>query len=346
MGTKLRRVRGSFRIMRVGWGNLAGTDIRKFSTTGTGRYSIIPSYWRKGLEFYNLSKLKYCDNLTKALQKKEPHAISGLSSNIRTFGSLDPIKPMNRESGLPMNIPNGIELRIFDNFSSGYLKPLCRMIAYLAENSRVFESTDYVYEDKDWIEAVHVVMKEGWKEKLPEGYVKKLRKNLGLSLNPKSNRGIDVLNEVNHKLFNNNRNGDWSYLLLEKIYKNAPEIPNVNRESWEMAFLIRLNREEHLLRKFNHFIYSLPQNKWIEFKKFKTLLFKHFDKKLWNKNSEDIAYLLETHYCLDINMKNGNINKVKAKKIADFKSKDINSRILTYWFEDISKEIEKNIKYN
>lgn len=331
MGTKLNRVRGSFRIMRTGWGNIAGTDIRKFSTTGIGRYSVIPSYWREGLEFHNIKKLKSCDKLSKYLQTKEPHAISELSSNIRTFGSKDPLKPMDRESGGQMNIPNGIELRIFDNFSSGYLKILCRIIAYTAENSRVFEAKDYVYEDKDWIEAVHVVMKEGWKGKLPEGYVNKLRKNLGLSIKPSSNRGIDVLNEVNERLFQNNKNGDWSYLFLEKLYKEAPEIPNINRQSWEMAFLIRLNREDHLLNKFNNFINSLQNKDNILFEEFEKYLFKIFDKNLWKDNSEDIAYLLETHNCVKLNIKNGKIDKIKIKKPANWNWKDINRRILTYW---------------
>lgn len=331
MGTRLRRVRGSFRVMRVGWGNIAGTDIRKFATSGIGRYSVIPSYWRKGLEFHNLKKLKPCDKLSKELQKKEPQAISGLSSNIRTFGSEDPLKPMDRVSGGPMNIPNGIELRIFDNFASGYLKTLCRLIAYTAENSRVFNATDYVYEDKDWIEAVHVVMKEGWRGELPEGYVRKLRKNLGLSLTPSSNRGIDVLNEVNERLFQNNKNGDWSYLFLEKNYSKAAEIPNINRQSWEMAFLMRLNREDHLLNKFNHFIYSLPQNDTLIFDQFEKLLFKKFDKSLWKHNSEDIAYLLETHHCASLTLKEGKISKIQMKRTTDWKWKDINKRILSYW---------------
>lgn len=347
MGTKLRRVRGSFRVMRVGWGNIGGTDIRKFSTTGIGRYSVIPSYWRKGLKFYDLKKLETCDKLSKSLQKKEPQAISGLSSNIRTFGSKEPLKPMDRESGLPMNIPNGIELRIFDNFSSGYLKSLCRLIAYTAENSRVFESTDYVYEDKDWIEAIHIIMKEGWKCILPEGYVKKLRKNLGLSLKPESNRGIDVLNELNERLFQNNKNGDWSFLFLERSYKTAPEMPNINRKSWELAFLVRLNREDHLLEKFNSFIYSLPQNEKIVFSKFEKLLFKKFNKNLWKDNSEDIAYLLETHHCATLNIKNGKINTIKIKKVADWKWKDINHRILSYWesiYSTLDNYLDKEVK--
>lgn len=347
MGTKLRRVRGSFRIMRTGWGNIAGTDIRKFATTGIGRYSVIPSYWRKGLDFYDIKKLKMCDKLTKKQKRDEPQAISGLSSNIRTFGSKNPLKPMDRESGTPMNIPNGIELRIFDNFSSCYLKILCRLIAYTAENSRVFDSTDYVYEDKDWIEAVHVVMKEGWKGKLPEGYIRKLRKNLGLSLKSTSNRGIDVLNEVNERLFQNNKNGDWSFLFLERNYKDAPKIPNINRASWEMAFLVRLNREDHLLNKFNHFIYSLPQNEWITFDKFEKLLFKKFNKSLWQENSEDIAYLLETHHCVTLSMKGGNVNKIKAKKVADWKWKDINRRIISYWVDPgYDSKLLKNIIKN
>lgn len=330
MGTKLQRVRGSFRVMRVGWGNLAGTDVRKFNE-GIGRYSNIPSYWRNGLNFYNISKVKYCDKLAPSLQRKEPQAISGLSSNIRTFGSPDPVRPMDRYSGYPMNKPNGVEIRIFDNFASRYLKELCRFIVYIAENSRVFQATDYVYEDKDWIEAVHVIMKEGWKGKLPEGYLRKLRKNLGLSISPESLRGIDVLNEVNERLFQNNKNGDWSFLMLDRKYKDAPMIPNINKQSWELGFLTRLNREDHLLNKFNKFIYLLPNNKTISFKEFQRLLFKQFDKSLWKKNADDIAYLLEKYELLKITMKNGTPNKIFLIKQEDWQWKDINAHIINYW---------------
>ena len=58
VGTSQKKIRGSFRVMRVGWGNLAGTDIRKFSK-GVGRYGNIKTYWREGLDFYNIKKWEF-----------------------------------------------------------------------------------------------------------------------------------------------------------------------------------------------------------------------------------------------------------------------------------------------
>ena len=45
--------------MNIGWGNLAGSDVRRFDK-GIGRYANIKSYWREGLEFEGLQKLKPC----------------------------------------------------------------------------------------------------------------------------------------------------------------------------------------------------------------------------------------------------------------------------------------------
>ena len=325
MGTKLKRVRGSFRVVRTGWGNLAGSDVRKFNE-GIGRYADIETYWREGLKFHNLWKLDYCKNV----KMNEPGAVSALSSNIRTFGSTDPARPWHRESGYPMNKPNGIELRIFDNFSSNYRSELCKFIVYIAENSRNHTAVDFVYKDQDWIQTVQEIMKHGWKAILPKGYLDKLRKNLGLSLQPKSLRASDVLHELNERLFLQNRNGDWSYLMLDHLYDKPPCIPNVNRKSWEMAFFVRLNREEHLLNKFNKFIYSLD-SKLISFTEFKKKLFKLFDKKLWEPNADDIAYVMETHKLVKLTMKDGEIDKVKYLKPANWSYKDVNTELLTYW---------------
>ena len=46
-GELKKRVRGSFRVMIIGWGNFAGSDIRLFSK-GIGRYAKTKTYWREG----------------------------------------------------------------------------------------------------------------------------------------------------------------------------------------------------------------------------------------------------------------------------------------------------------
>ena len=72
MGTS-KKVRGSYRVVRTGWGNLAGSDVRKFNVS-VGRYSNIPSYWRKGLVFDEQKLINYCKDLSPALKRREPGA--------------------------------------------------------------------------------------------------------------------------------------------------------------------------------------------------------------------------------------------------------------------------------
>ena len=62
MGTSKKKVKGSYRVVRTGWGNLAGSDVRKLNT-GVGRYSNIPAYWREGLVFDEQKLINYCKDL-------------------------------------------------------------------------------------------------------------------------------------------------------------------------------------------------------------------------------------------------------------------------------------------
>lgn len=285
VGTKEKRVRGSFRVMRVGWGNLAGTDVRKFKS-GIGRYSNIKSKWREGLDFHDLGKLDYCKKVTV----KEQGAISALSSDFRTFGSTDPKRPWHRESGAGMHIPNGIEIRIFDHFNSKYIKELCRFIAYVAANSHRHKADKYVYNSASWNTATREIMKHGWRAILSNDYVKMLSRTLGLTLKPKTMMAYDILLEVNDKLYAKNKDDDWIFLMLENATK--PVIPNINRRSWEYAFTLALNRDESLRKRFNRFLKEIPTSR-TPVKEFDKLLFKHLPKPNWKDNVVDIYHYLK-----------------------------------------------------
>jgi hypothetical protein len=140
-GSLQERVRGSFRVMMIGWGNLAGTDIRLLNK-GIGRYAKTPIYWRKNLHFKDINKLKPCYKPSPMALKEK--AISSLSSDFRTFGSTDITRPLHRESGVGMMKPNGIEFRIFDHFSDIYIENLVLLISLVAENSRITKTNGYV----------------------------------------------------------------------------------------------------------------------------------------------------------------------------------------------------------
>lgn len=342
VGTTEKRIKGSYRVVRIGWGNFAGSDVRKFNK-GVGRYSNIKTYWRDGLDFYNMDKTEYCKRLAPELRKKEPGAISGYSSNFRTFGSTDPERPWHRESGKGMTKPNGVELRIFDHFDSYYLDTLCRLVIYVAENSRVTNSTKYVYENKDWIKALQNIMLRGWNAEIPEGYVKDLRKQLGLKINTKSLVAYDVLKVINEELWKKNKSGDWSYLMLDKEYKEAPRLPEINRLSWQMGAMIKFNREPKLLKKLNDFIDKIPKK--TDMNGMGKVFYKYFEKNKWNM--EDMIYFLESLGYVEIKKnERGKIVEIEKGK-EDEKINNFNYFIRNEFYRGILEEyheLEEKVK--
>ena len=298
IGSKEKRVRGSYRVMIIGWGNLVGSDIRLFDTEGIGRYAKTKNYWRKGLEdLYEAEKIKPClPPSPPALKEK---GITSLSSDLRTFGSRDPERPQHRESGLPMNKPNGIEFRIFDNFSSKDLKKLTSMIGLVAENSRIKKTKGYVYQDKDWIDSLHQIMRYGYQAELPIGYIKKLREKLGLKIKTKSLIANDIFQEVYYELYHKNKNGKWTKILFgikkgKTILKQTMSIaPEINLDSSIYAFMMKSNREANVLQSFNQLSFLLNQisetRKKISYEDFKNYVIQIMGKN-WEYNIMDILH--------------------------------------------------------
>jgi len=342
VGTYLKKVRGSFRVMRVGWGNLAGSDIRKFDV-GIGRYSNIKTYWREGLDFYNIKKLKACSKVTI----QEPGAISALSSNFRTFGATDPDNPDERKSGSPMTIPNGIEFRIFDHFPSEYLQELCKILVFVAENSRKHQTKKYVYQNKSWIEAVKQIMKYGWKAMLPESYIKELRNVLNLKINTTKLRAYEIFQTINTELFQKNKNGDWTYLMLEpQSLKKAPILPKINQRSWELGFLIKMNRNKSILKSWNLILRSIKNYTTFTMKEFEDMFYRAFNKNNWSDNIEDVIYFLEDKDYVDvIENSKGEIVKFKVtlKDIREWDNDDVDAFIRFEWTRHFLKNISNKL---
>ncbi len=297
MGSKEDRVRGSFRVMIIGWGNLAGSDIRLFESKGIGRYAKTPNYWRKGLKLYESELLEPCIAPSPSALKEL--GITSLSSDLRTFGSKDKNRPEHRESGLPMNKPNGIEIRIFDNFDDLYLEYLVNYIGLIAENSRVTKTKGYVYEDKDWIDALHSIMKDGYMAELNSEYINKLRKKLGLKINTKSKNATQIFRTIYNELYEKNINGLWSTLFFsnsksdKKLIKNEIETEPINIKSSYFSLFMKLNRHKDLMDSFNQLSVLINQKfekeKIIKVDEFKKYILKLFNKN-WIKNTYDFLY--------------------------------------------------------
>ncbi len=227
-----------------------------------------------------------------------------------------------------MTKPNGVELRIFDHFDSHYLPELSKFVIYVAENSRVHKSTKYVYQNKDWIKSLQNIMMDGWNAEVTEGYVELLRQQLGLKIKTKSLVAFDILYTINEEIYEKNKNGDWVYLLLDKATK--PRMPQINRQSWETAFMLKLNRHKTLMDKFNKFLASLKTGATMDTKQFKEMFYKYFDKKTWKRDVKDVIYLLEAFRfaALTYNV-DGSIDRIKV--IATKHIKNFNGEIIEEW---------------
>jgi len=335
-GSKYDRVRGSFRVAIIGWGNFAGSDVRKLGE-GIGRYSDIDSYWRKGLKLHGINKLKPCFK-PSAYAKKEG-GISTLSSNFRTFGDNE---NGERISGAGMTVGNGVEFRIFDQFNDEHLDDLVKFCALVAENSRKHKTTKYVYKNKKWINALQDIMKEGWCAKLKKGYVNDLRKMLGLKIKTESLIAYDVLNVINDELYDKHKNGDffvmmnsYEWFLQKSSKKNdydslKPVLPLINFDSWVMGCMIKLNRNKKLLEKFNSLLNVLPD--YFDVKTFEKTFFNLFNKKSWCKDVNNFIHMLFKFDYIDVTYNND--GTVKECKVLSRKTvKNFNKDIKNFFFK-------------
>jgi hypothetical protein len=338
VGTSEKRIKGSYRIARVGWGNLAGSDVRKFNK-GVGRYANIQPYWRDGLNFYNVKSADYCQDLAPKLKKVEPGAVSGFSSNFRTFGSTDPDRPWHRESGIGMTKPNGVELRIFDHFDSHYLQELCKFVVYVAENSRTHVAKKYVYKNKGWIESLQRIMLNGWNAELNEGYIEDLRSELGLKIRTKSKIAYDIIYEINQELYKKHKHGDWTYMMLDN--NDIVKLPHINRYSWETALMMKLNSSEVLMKKFNDMVKSLSLGKEMTVDEFRLNFFKYFNKKMWESDVVDVIYFLESLKFVELSYEiDGKIAYLKVNGKNLRRINNFNNELLNEWGRPYKEELD------
>lgn len=282
------KTRGSFRVFRCGWGNFAGSDLRKLDS-GISRYANIQSYWRKDLENLDgADKLHLCDNIPL-----EPGAISAVGSDFRTFGSRDPLRPWHRESGAPMTIPNGLEIRIFDHFDPVLLYPLVQLICLIAEYSRVHNiGNHWVYQDKDWIEAMDGVMRMGWRTRLPTGYLEKISKFFDMQELGTIKRADNVMNKLQERLWKE-RDGVWAKLLLSESFRTDKlQWPNVNMHGWNTGFSLKIAQDDKFRKEFQKWAMKLPKE-WENWEDWKDYFQKLKYHKLMKNQEADIAYYLQ-----------------------------------------------------
>ncbi len=285
VGKAEKRIRGSFRVARVGWGNFAGSDMRK-KTKGVGRYADVKQSWRDGFNFYESNIINYCNVPFKS--NKET-AIHSFSSNIRTFAPSITANSKERISGAPMKIPNGMEIRIFDHFPILYLKSLLQIIILVASNSTRTTVESFVYEDAEWIDTIRKIMLEGWRAEVSPVYVKKLEKIMKLEgVQVSSYQAFDVLCGFVEKLYEVNKSSDYVFLMYGK--QNLPQIPKINKFSWDFAFMLKLLKDDASYGNFIRLLQKMTKSTNID--DIHGFVIESMGN-TWDNNWKDIMYFLD-----------------------------------------------------
>jgi len=338
MGTKKKKIRGSFRVARVGWGNFAGSDMRK-KTTGVGRYADILPYWRKNFQFDESEIVDQCMPRNPGLE--EDQAVSSFSSNIRTFGPPTPNKPKNRVSGAKMTIPNGVEIRIFDHFPTIYLLSLLQIIILIAANSATTTVKDFVYEDKEWITTLQQIMLQGWKYNVSDLFIQKIKNVLGLQVVKfKSSRAYDVLCGLVDTLYEKNKDSDIVFMMYGALKK--PFIPSINKYSWDFAFMLRLLKDKDLYKKYLIFIDKIIDESDVNVFKKKVVEVFGDD---WKNNADDILWFLEGKHLLSLE-KNETKYFINKKLMREFLTPENIALEVKIILAPNSRKLDSNINKN
>ena len=215
-------VEGSYRTMNAGWGVPGTTDVRTFGEVGTGRYSDVGFDWL--LDVAPRSSVGIFGCVEK-----------GMGSDIRTKSDTEEHEMRPEDTIAPMNVGQGIEVRVLDNFSGlEHLKTAYHLIALLAEVSRTHVSENYVYKHAGWKKSAQQSVLNGWNAILDSEYISSLEEVLDVDLSELNGnkQAFEVFNELYTQLHLKHSEGFWTNLFLEDV--SMQKVGNPNRNSWEL----------------------------------------------------------------------------------------------------------------
>lgn len=222
---KGRFVEGSYRTMDSGWGVPGTTDVRTFGDVGTGRYSSEGFEWMLDVIPQSRRGLLGCSG-------------EGTGSDIRTKTSTNEHEMSHGDTPLPMEVDQGIEIRVLDNFQLEDLKTVYRLVALVAEAGRHHTAESYVYDDAGWVLSAQESILEGWNSILSPDYIDSLAYNLGIDLEclGGNTQAFEVFKEMYYQLHQKHASGIWTRLLLDDTgFDKVETLGNPNRENWEVA---------------------------------------------------------------------------------------------------------------
>ena len=350
VGNNKKYTKGSYRVAMTGWGNFGGSDLKRIKCLKDIKFDINNSNnnaknnYDKQLEKATLYKYSYRDPLWR---NNLPFKKSNLLDPCRKFISDEqfslggdfrtPYFPEGyvknegpgvsnaEQSSEQVTYTHGLEIRIFDWFHPKHLESLGRILVMLAELSKNNQVPMFVYDDKDWNEAVILFMINGWRAIMPEGYVRKLEKVFGLKFNPTTYRACDIFKNLVKVLFENTKEGEWTKLMLAKKYNKPPVIPKVNKRSWEFAFVQHLLENKSSYDKLISFIKDLNKDSReiksvYQIKDINNIYYKYFPGNKWKNDMSNILEFLQSNKIIKITY-NGKGNIRSVKKLSNLKLK-------------------------
>jgi hypothetical protein len=318
--------RGSFRMVMSGWGTFGGSDINQLTCPKPrkiqlnelamlalqeeailGKRASRDPDWRNRLPFKGVDRLDRCRRIDPEVGN------SDMGSDIRVRLFLEPFQPDKKM----YTVMSGVEVRILDWFHPRHLPVVGRIFVMIAELSRTRPKQRNVYHDRDWTKAVRAFVLDGWRAILPEGYVKKLEKVLGLNIPYKDLRAYSVFQALLKVLYEETKDGEWTNLLLSKKYHTPPTTPRVNQRSWEFAFLQYLLSNPRYQQKLKRFLYQIERKSrkhpTLKYTTIRSVFHRTFSSsRNWKQNLPDILYFLEVRRVLRVeHTDKGNIHRVK-----------------------------------
>ena len=109
---------------------------------------------------------------------------------------------------------------------------------------------------------------------------------------------------------------------------------NINEEAWELAFLVKLNRNENILIKFNQFLKIIEYLNNISYEKIKELLLICIGDN-WLYDTDNILILLKKFRFIQYKNINFNKNLIRVTKdIIQLNTIIINKAISNYFKKD------------
>lgn len=331
VGTNKKYTKGSYRVAMTGWGNFGASDLDRikcidmsnkkidqhlknyqikdadtfFEYETLFKYAYKDPKWRNNLPFSGTSDLEPCRKILDG--KRNPYALGG---DFRTPFFKESYVSNNENNNILISkmYTHGLEIRIFDWFHPKYLNSLGRILVMIAEQSKNNHIPMYVYDDKDWNDAVRLFMIDGWRAILSEEYVKKLEKVFNLKININSYRAYDIFKSLIESLFEKTKEGEWVKMMLQKKYKNSPILPEVNKKSWEFAFVQHLLENEKDYKNLISFVKTLKSGILIKDIKYN----KYFSGKKWKNDKINILEFLKSNNIINIEYtKEGDIYLIK-----------------------------------